>query len=67
MYIYPGRYFLIVTANQSIDDSFHSCNPVDIDAIKRRFKEVEIKGRDDIFLQNRLDPQILDEPKYEDD
>lgn len=53
----PGKFFLIVTSNYSIDDCFE--NEEDKKAIKRRFKEVEIKTPNDIFLGTMLDKTIL--------
>lgn len=57
--IHPGRFFLIVTSNHSIESAFKDCDSEDIDAIKRRFKEVEIISQQDIFLQTNLDEKIL--------
>ena len=59
LHINPGNFFLIVTSNHSIDECFDGCDAVDIAAIKRRFKEVEIFSREDIFLQTRLNEEIL--------
>ena len=55
--INPQKWFLIITSNYEIDDIF------DIEEdrlpIKRRFKEIKIESRDDIFLQTQLDFSIL--------
>lgn len=64
--VFPGRYFLIITSNHSIDESFQGISSEDVDAIKRRFKEQEIMGLDDIFLTSDLDPNILSDPIYND-
>lgn len=57
--VYPGSYFLIITSNFSIDEAFVNSDPKDISAIKRRFSEIYIHNRNDIFLSNNLDPSIL--------
>lgn len=62
--VFPGRYFLIITSNHSIDEAFDGISIEDVDAIKRRFNEVEIKDRNDIFLNTQLDPTILSDPVY---
>lgn len=60
--IEPGRFFLIVTANNSIEESFKGLGTDDdIKAVKRRFKEVFIMDSNDIFLQTKLNKQILQE------
>lgn len=48
--INPGGYKLIVTANQNIKDSFPNIDDVNLEAIKRRFTEVEIKTANDLNL-----------------
>lgn len=53
MVIEPGRFFLIITSNYSIDNCFE--NPEDIDAIKRRFSEFECTDNS-IQLLNALVP-----------
>ena len=53
----PGTYIMIITANFSIEQCF--TKQQDIDAIKRRFKEVYIKDNNDIFLNTILDLSIL--------
>lgn len=53
----PGTYIMIITANFSIEQCFSKQQ--DIDAIKRRFKEVYIKDNNDIFLNTILDLSIL--------
>lgn len=54
----PGRFFLIITSNYPIDRCFE--NEEDIRAIKRRFKEVEIK-QGDFYNQGmiKMDRNIL--------
>nr|ATP66723.1 Rep [Rodent circovirus] len=56
MEIIPGRFFFIVTSNFSLDDVFEG---VDLQALKRRFHEVEVKDRNDIWLQVRLSVEVL--------
>ncbi|KAH0785997.1 putative replication-associated protein [Histomonas meleagridis] len=48
--INPGNYKSIITANYSIEDTFIDIDQVDKDAIKRRFKEIEVKSREDVNL-----------------
>lgn len=50
--INPKDWKLIITSNYSIDECFP--NTQDQEAIKRRFKEVLIERRDDIFLSTKL-------------
>lgn len=57
--INPGEWFLIVTSNYSIGECFQG---VDAIALKRRFREVEIKSNVDIFLDTELNYNILQEP-----
>nr|WGN90624.1 replication associated protein [Banfec virus 2] len=59
--VQPGNFNLIVTSNYSIDDTFAG-DEAAIEAIKRRFKEVEIFNRSDIFLSTKLK-----KPSYKDD
>lgn len=40
VFVQPGRFFLVVTSNYPINMCFE--NPVDIEAIKRRFTEIEM-------------------------
>ena len=40
IYVDPGRFFLIITSNYPIEACFQ--NPDDIEAIKRRFEEIEM-------------------------
>lgn len=54
MRINPIDYYLIITANHSISETFEGLPKVDIDALRRRFKEVEIKSENDIFLNTRI-------------
>lgn len=49
--IHPGQYILIVTSNHSIHKTFCFCNPLDVDAIQRRFNE-------DAFCQNSIVPHL---------
>lgn len=37
----PGRWLLIVTSNHSIEEVFNECPIDDVNAIRRRFKEIE--------------------------
>ena len=39
----PGKWIIIVTSNHSIDEVFEKCQQDDIQAIKRRFTEIELK------------------------
>ena len=39
--VHPSNYILIITSNHSIHSTFSLCNPVDVDAINRRFNEIE--------------------------
>ena len=55
--INPGTFFLIITANYSIDECFEK--EEDKKAIQRRFREVNIKDKNDIFLKTLLDKSIL--------
>ena len=55
MMINPGKFFFIVTSNYPIDQCFK--NPIDIDAIKRRFKEVKI-AQGDFYSQNLVHPDF---------
>lgn len=48
----PKDWYLIITSNYSIDECFQ--NIQDQEAIKRRFKEVLIESRDDIFLSTKI-------------
>ena len=52
----PGKYIMIVTSNYSMDEIFDG---EDLKALKRRFHEVEIKSAEDVFIQTRIDLQIL--------
>lgn len=38
--IHPSNYILIITSNHSIEKTFLFCNPVDVEAINRRFHEI---------------------------
>lgn len=53
----PGTFFLIITANYPIEECFEK--EEDKKAIKRRFREVNIKDKNDIFLKTLLDKSIL--------
>ena len=59
MLLNPGKFILIITSNFSIDQCFK--NPIDVEAIKRRFTEVNVKIGD-LFSQcmNHVDLSILD-------
>lgn len=63
--VFPGRYFLIVTCNHSIEDSFSGCDSEDVSALQRRFKEIEIRSLEDIFLSSDLNASLLSKPLYE--
>lgn len=54
LFIEPKRWFLIVTSNYSIEDCFEGS---DVAALKRRFREVEILSKDDIWFQYKLEIQ----------
>ncbi|KAH0785549.1 Rep [Histomonas meleagridis] len=49
----PGTFNLIVTSNYSIDTVFPGDDGL---AIRRRFKEIEVKGPEDLNLQRDLEP-----------
>ena len=56
----PGRFFLIITSNYPIAECFTS--PSDIEAIKRRFKEIKFTAQNAPLLsQARVDYRILDD------
>lgn len=57
--INPGMFFLIITSNYSIEECFSTCDPRDVIAIRRRFEEIHIENRNDIFFYTKLDPKIL--------
>lgn len=52
----PRRLFFIVTANHSMEEVFEG---EDLNALKRRFTEVEISTNQDIYLNTVLDFKIL--------
>lgn len=52
--ISPKNYYLIITANHSIEETFNGCGIEDINAIKRRFTEINIKDENDLFLTKRI-------------
>ena len=54
--INPGKFFLIITSNYAMEQVF--AGP-DNEAIRRRFTEWNITGRDDLRLQSQLDFEIL--------
>lgn len=56
IFIDPGRWFLIVTSNYTIDESFET---TDADAIRARFSQIYIENANDIFLHRRVDFNIL--------
>ena len=53
----PQKWFLIVTSNYKMEEIW--TNDEDLLPLKRRFREIEVTGRNDIFLQTRLDLSIL--------
>ena len=53
----PQKWFLIVTSNYTIDEIWE--NDDDRLPIKRRFNEVLVSSRQDIFFSTQLDPSIL--------
>lgn len=55
--IYPGSYFFIITSNFSLEEVFE--DGVDFKALKRRFKEIEIKDKNDVWLQTKLTLETL--------
>ena len=55
--INPGKWFIVITANYSMEECIE--NNIDLQALKRRFSEVEIKDSNDIYLNTRLDRSIL--------
>jgi len=58
MVVEPGRFFLIITSNFPIEACFE--NIEDIEAIKRRFNEIEVTEENRILiLSNTLDRSIL--------
>lgn len=58
MGIEPGRFFLIITSNYSIEECFD--NPEDVEAIKRRFYEVEMTRENALMIRSmNLDTDIL--------
>lgn len=54
--IEPGNFFLIVTSNYSIEETFVGD---DKNAIERRFLQVYIRDKQDAFLFTTLEPDIL--------
>ena len=54
--INPGKFFLIITSNYSIEDVFPGEDNV---AIRRRFQEWNIQDRNDLRLQTTLDFGVL--------
>lgn len=40
----PGKWYLIITSNHSISEVFENSNIEDVNAIKRRFSEIEMKN-----------------------
>lgn len=58
MVVEPGRFFLIITSNFSIEQCFE--NPEDIRAIQRRFTEFQVTEENKTLLfSNSLDRSIL--------
>lgn len=58
MQICPGMFFLIITSNFSIEDCFAD-HEEDCKAIKRRFREIKVEDKNDIFLGMKLDRKII--------
>ena len=57
-YVEPGRFFFIITSNYPISMCFQ--NPDDIEAIGRRFEEIEMNEENKITLENtRVDESII--------
>lgn len=56
--INPGDFFLIVTSNYSIEECLPGAE-IDVEAMKRRFQEVHVTSREDIFLSTRLDGRVI--------
>lgn len=56
--IHPSQYILIVTSNHSIKDTFQWCNDLDINAISRRFNEVDY-FQSPLFPHTTVDLTIL--------
>ena len=54
--INPGKFFFLVTSNYPIETVFPG---EDGEAIRRRFKEIEIQDAEDLHLQMALDFSIL--------
>lgn len=54
--IHPKTYFLIVTSNYSIEECFRTG---DVEAIKARFHEINVKSENDIVLQFSLDMSVI--------
>nr|WDW25737.1 MAG: replication-associated protein [Canine circovirus] len=52
----PGEWYLIVTSNYSMDECFNGTDAV---ALKRRFREVNIKSNVDLFLDSELNFELL--------
>jgi hypothetical protein len=50
----PKRWNLIITSNHSIEEAFQHCTETDIEAIKRRFRQWEIKDTQDIRLTSGI-------------
>lgn len=58
--ISPGRFYLIVCSNYSIDEVFPQANPLSLAAIKQRFLEIELKPWDDHSGVARVEPPPFD-------
>lgn len=56
--INPGDHFLIITSNYSIEEALPGAE-MDIKAIKRRFQEIHIESRNDLYLSTRLDKKVI--------
>lgn len=53
----PGTYILIITSNYSIEQCF--ANQEDQEAIKRRFREAYVENANSLFLQTKINLEIL--------
>ena len=54
----PKNFRLVVTSNHPIEVCFSGAKDEDIAAIKRRFRIVHVKDRNDLFLNTRADPWV---------
>ena len=56
----PGRWILIITSNHSIEEVFKNCPIEDVDAIKRRFKEIKMEANS-VIQWTRVPKDQLDQ------